>query len=472
MAVTHQLTDGTTSITLNSSSGFQLVEDFMPRVVTEIPGDGAIPAYIREVLPCRINCTSADNLASQLQTLHVLQKAAAEYWKDDTYNTPVWFQQKLDAETNSRQAMVKSIAFEPDYNWMIDVPAVQNAFVTGRLVIEHHPFWESTVSVTMGTGNADVGAVTTYDYTNVRDPVGDVGARVSRLLIDVTSITGTPPIDRLWMGARSTKEGITPANFVGTWELESATLHADASTAGDATASSSIRVTVSESAANWDDTWNRATFISLSDVSANEQDHYGEHLILIRSRAPTASTWRLKNYYSSSTASTGLSIVSDVVEVSTSSWDFYPLGTQRIPFRDLSAFGTAVLADSFDQLFTVHTYAQRTSGTGDLDLDCLCLIPVDEAFCYIEDAALTATPAVLEIATTPKDGIKTLTRSATQVHGSPPINAPRFRLPTGDGLLFIAFARASSSNIADRIDVNTASAGRYVPRWVTLRGSE
>jgi hypothetical protein len=367
--------------------------------------------------------------------------------------------------------LVKSIRFEPDHNWMATVPAVETVMV-GQLVIERHPYWEATVSVTMATGNVAVGAVTTYDYTSVRDPVGDVGARVSRLLIDVTNVTGTPAIDRIWTGIRSTKEGITPTNFVGTWELESGTLGTDASTAAAATASGGVYVTVSESAAEWDNTWNRASFVSLSDISANEQDHYGEHLFILRSRAPTASTWRVKTYYSSNTANSGLSIVSDVAEVSTSAWNFYPLGTQRLPFRDLSGFGTGTLADSYDQLFTAHVYAQRTSGTGDLDLDCLCLIPVDEAFLYVEDADLGTNQLVLEVGMTPQDGVKTLARSATQIFSSPPPNAESFYLPPGDGRMFITFARAGSSVITDRIDVNTGSAGRYVPRWTYLRGSE
>ena len=63
MAVTLQVTDGTTTVNLANTTGAELAAQYLP-VFTEPTGDGTIPPDVTEALPVYVNISSDDNLAS------------------------------------------------------------------------------------------------------------------------------------------------------------------------------------------------------------------------------------------------------------------------------------------------------------------------------------------------------------------------------------------------------------------------
>ncbi len=141
MATIFKLYDGTNTVDFVTDAGWHLLRDYAPQVVTP-SGDGTIPPYVREEIPVRVKGTSADNLASVLQTLHLLQKEAAEYCMDPTQATIVWLHGKLNAETGERRVLVKSVELILAGNPYATRPDFRDNGVRGTLIVERHPYWE------------------------------------------------------------------------------------------------------------------------------------------------------------------------------------------------------------------------------------------------------------------------------------------------------------------------------------------
>ena len=469
MALTHQITDGTNTITFIDASGHYLIEDYRPKI-SGIPGDNSIPPDITEVLPTRLTVSSGDNAAVQLQKFHLLQKKAAEYAIDETQVTPVWYHQTMTDETGARRALVRSLEYDPDFNWMDSIPGVTSGINRGAIILVRHPYWERTTSVAMSAASPGAAASVAYDYTNVADIVGDVGARIGRFSIDVAATSD--PIDRVWMGVRSDNKHGDAANLGLVWECEDGVNGTYVSDQAVGTASGG---NVSRCANNvaFDNTWVRAVYITVAQaVGANYVDQYGRFLWLLRAMV-SAGTWEVKARFGTfTTDATVEEISSELVEVDSTSFDIYELGVADMPIRNLQVHTPTAFSSPFDIFSCVHLYAQRTSGTGTLDLDCLMPIPVDEGFCYLKTTDLDGTRHTVEIGCSPKDEFEAMQTTSTQIYRSVGVAPTTFYLPPGDGRIICAYARSATSDITDAIRFNNATAGQFFPRWVSLRGAE
>jgi hypothetical protein len=481
MAVTLQLTDGTTTIDFTNTTGFQLLRGYIPKFASPT-GDGSIPPYVVEALPVYINATSDDNLAATMQGLHALQKRAAEYMVDPQQTTPVWFHRKLTAETGTVRYLVASLDFSAGERLgsMFDVTPAITEGRTGVLAIEHHPYGERTATRAFPQATPSAAASIMYDYTaagsgvGAYDYAGDVGVRPA--LFEIGPAFGDG-LARIWMGIRSAGRHGTVANFVPVWELEDGTNFTDVSDVVDATASGGNKVQVVESALEWDNTWQSVCSLALSAISANEADQYGEFLWLIRGKV-TAGTWEVRLEFRLPGMLNGA--LTPPVEISNTSWDISELATHPIPYRNLHAIPTALLADSYDQSVTVEVQAQRTSGAGNLDLDCLLPVPIDEGYAILESLGGEVTNEVsagngdvIAVCISPEDGA-----DVQAIGTTPSFNdqiewmVHNFYFPPGDGRLIIAFAGYQNADITDTLEINYGDSGSYYERWVSLRGAE
>ena len=181
MAVTLQITDGTTTVNLANAAGPELESEYLPTFAVPA-GDGTIPPDVIEAVPVLVRITSDDNLATTLQDIAGLTRAAAEY-SANNHQTPVWFHRKLTAESNAVRYLVRSMSFVPNARFggfFDEGPAITDGRL-GVLTITHHPYGERTSALAAsGTNNVSVigGAA---DYTDV---VGDVPARMYYTHID------------------------------------------------------------------------------------------------------------------------------------------------------------------------------------------------------------------------------------------------------------------------------------------------
>jgi len=465
LAAVLKLYDGTNTVDLADSSNIMLLRRrYVPQVATP-PGDGSIPSYVVESIPVRVRAANANGLATALQGVHAMQKLAAEYWADQAQNTPVWLHQQLDGETGERRALVRRIEIVPQ-SWL-DEPAPE-MLVPVELRVERHPYWERTAALTFNPATEESSPAFMHDYTggSAADVVGDVSARVK------VKFSNTE--NRVWAGFRSAARHGTPANFEYLWECEDGNNNGNEtgiSDTSDVTASASYRVTVSESDLNWDGEEHMCLYIRLSDITTNYSDQFGSFVWLLRAMV-TAGTWRvhLRWAYGNTDPDVGvgsLYVSSEKVDFDNDTWDLVEMGICDIPIRDLKAITISDQGASADSNFLVEIWAERVSGSGNLYLDCLCLIPRDEG--YIASGPTRRSSTAVWVYCSPRDEFTDIQASAAPGFADfVPLAPENFYAPLGDGRLVVAFAQSAASYIDDVLDFE----GTYFPRWLSLRGAE
>jgi len=289
------------------------------------------------------------------------------------------------------------------------------------------------------------------------------------------------------MGIRSTAlhgaDGI--ANFEPIWECEDgsigdggdgvgsvniiATDPNGASPGGGAGKFVSVVEGANGSAIDWDADYNLVLTINVEDVGyADSADAAGRFLWLLRASATAGTSWSVyfrdgyataRNYH-------------DPVDVDGASWDYYEAATSTVPSRDAQAIAETSLYHSQ----TIHVFAKRTVGAGDLYLDCICPIPTDEGFAKLWDIWLTD-----EYECVIGEGPHEHTQVISLIDGATdyaidvdPYEFENFRLPPGDGRIIAVYADITSSTLADQIEFANPSAvaSSYTERWTALRGVE
>jgi len=492
MAVTFSITStGLDTLDLTYvGSQFSLQPDKYLPVVATPTGDGSIPPYVTETIPVMLTEVTYDAYASSMQVLATHQKRAAEYWVNQQQATPVWLNCKLDGESFPRRALVKAIHFE-FRPWIQALYQECGTSVApdrqlGTLLIERHPYWEDPTPREFINTTPAAAASVVYDY--LIEPGGDVPCRINGLGWRATVNT----LERFWMGIRSaTLHGATGVTaFIPVWECEDATLVVDNAIAADGggtepnTASpgggSGDYVNVDPEAAgaviDWDDgAYHPVLAWTLTDVGYTTfSDAAGRFLWILRTKAQSGEwSLRLVSGYGSYALAQGYL---DPVSVVNTDWDYKEMGVSTIPTRSRKAIESIVLADGLDRLAYMVVEAQRISGVGDLRVDCLCPVPVDEGFLKVSRGSASPTTDTW-FGEGPKGDtqvVHTTDAASDYTRRNEPYEEETFRIPPGDGRIICVYAQAANSVLTDRIEFADTSVGvsKYTERWVSLAGVE
>jgi hypothetical protein len=462
--------DSGTELNLNAgATGFQLSgQGWSPSVATPVHmGD---PGPVVETIHLLLAHTNQNNIAASMQSLHEMQVLADRYINDLSQENPVWLHAKMANETGERRALVYSMSAQYKTSWFgeqataLDIPLV--------LTVVRGPYWESTTVRNLPDAAPSAAACVVYNYTAAgdvvaaHDIVGDVGARLR--LFTLYDNSGNNPV-RFWMGIRSANkhgaDGLT--NFEPIWECESGTNNASESgivDAADATASGGNRVQVVETDLDWDETdFKQVLKFDINDVTANEEDQLGNFLWLLRAKV-TAGTWEVRLTWMWTQYAD--SIPTEIVEISDTDWRFYEMAINPIPFTNIHSFSNTDIPRTGEDSYLLHISARRTSGSGNLYLDCINPIPIDEGFCKLDFGSELTNGA---IAQSPEGYYSVISYSAA---GGPSgifsVNTPdsieNFALPPGDGRIYCSYERTSSSVLADTVIFNDSDIGRYYER--------
>jgi hypothetical protein len=467
-----------TDTNLLDTAGWHLGPNWIPKIADV--EEGQLPPPVEEVFTIHSNYTSHDNLAAALISLNQLRMDVRRYMKDRTTgwgsSNEVWLHNTLTNESYNRRALVRKISIEAlaEQHGPGGEGSMIDARPAYRLGVEREALWEATGSESMNEVSPSAAASIVYDPTSGTRPdvVGDYPARVSDFRVRNTSGTGVT-LDRLWMGMRSENKHGTLSSFANIWECEDAdaTLGTDAARATDSTASpggsGNTKVTVTPGTA----TWAKRLTIRLRDVTTSYSYNLGHFLALLRTKV-SAGTWEIHLRFGYENMDDAEFRCGPTKEISGTSWDYIAQGEYVIPLTDLQAlaFGTGSIGDH-----AVQVWARRTSGSGTLDLDCICPVPLDEGYFFASNLALpgtTGTPGSFDMGQSPAGRYGASARtSGSGVHATPVFEAHNFRLPVGDVRVIIVYARELSSVLTDTIQVNPG-AGHYYPCWAVLRGSE
>lgn len=461
-----------------SSSGFQLSgRGWAPAVATPVyMGE---PAPVLETISLLLSSSNHNNMASSMQYLHQMQVWAETYMKDSTKNEPVWLHAKMNAETGERRVLVRSIGVQYKSSWFGNEATAE--YIPLVITVLRNPYWENPTVRDMPqyAPTADVAHI--YDYTaagasvGAHDISGDVGARLR--YFDIYGGPGGGDIyGKFWMGLRSAVKhgtgGLT--NFDPYWEFESGTLYTDVTHTADSSASNGYKARVTESALNWDDEWHPACWQSASIPASglNEADYMGMFLWLLRCKV-TSGTWEVKLHFYGYEDDADTYVESPIFEIDETAWRWKEMAVQPIGVIDTHAFfGDDVYDEDVLAQMKVVVYAQRTSGTGSLDIDLVFPVPVDEGFCKLQTAGSETDADNFVFAQSPEGTVQAQDRGGGGLIALMPIDFVNFTLPPGDGRLYIVHEGLDGSDITDNIRLNTSDAGKYYERWMSLRGAE
>lgn len=473
MTATLKFVRDTVTVSLQMGSqttGLQLLEGWQPKI-----GDGAEP--VTETLPVLAIGTSHNDLAARLQALHDMQIWADEYRTNFDERRPVWLHAKLVGETNERRALVYRIEATFKSSWFDAESAVYMQELI--LVVDRGP-WEAIGVVVGATLTDATGAVVQYDYTTSpgMDVSGDIPARVDEFRVSTKQNGATLEYDRFWIGLRSERRHGLLMYFRPLWEAETGTLENGASLISDSTASPGSGNTAVRVSGTSTETLARRVARYMYQFTGNYAENYGRFLVLLRARVG-GGAWNVQMRYAYKSGATLLT--GPLVRVAKTVWDIYEMGIVDIPLRDAQAIPAGItgypVPSGVDLYFASDIWAERVSGSANLDLDCTIHIPVDEGFCIAKgarcDFSLSGQRASLVIGTAPTGriaalGLAPVSGGSQTVTSIPQLSARDFALPVGDGRAYIVVAGTDSSDLADSVTVSA----RWYPRWLSLRGEE
>ena len=363
----------------------------------------------------------------------------------------MWLRAQLENETYARQALLKRIG----YNQPPGMMRPNRKHLSGLILGVDRYAWEDTAS-TPFSGSAVSAIGGTFVFNNAG---GDLPARVARADFDGSSAD----MYRYWAGFRSPRFG-TVANFAPYWSLrKGVAAWFDADTTGGTTHSDPTSKdgfkTVTTFAS--DESMKRRVLVQQYDIvgAAGREDQRGRYQVLLRAKLSAGSTVVRVRLLSGSYGDYENPAQGARVPITATSWKFYDMGTVRNPGHRM--IGGVDYLDHV--LFGIA--AERVSGTGSLEMDCLVFIPIEEG--YIFSKVLTpgsGFPAsVLQTADGKYYGYTTAVNTAYSLI-EPTVKGG---LPVGSGICVIAAERDDQSALTDTVDVDLA----VYQRWETLRGA-
>lgn len=460
MAQLLKLTWDTTDLSfLAGSSGFQLAGGgWLPRVSVE--GEP-----VTEELRLLLERDSVDNLAASMQALAEMQRYAAAYVGDSWSLTPVWLYAQLKNESYTRRALVRRMAYSFAESWYSGVTAGELNTVIS-LSLERGAFWESNGALSGPAKASAAGIVITYNPNSAITVTGDVRARF--YFLEVVNKTATTTLDRFWIAIRSANKHGTLANFEPIWELEDGTLYNSAALATGSTASpGTVPPTTTNVVKAANSSEEKLVMIKMADVTANYSDNYGLFLWLLRAKV-TAGTWNVRLRWGYSGQEDDDFVYGRPVEIASTNWNLYALGVHAMPPRPAKADEVVYGGDNGQA--SIQVWAETTSGTGSLALDCLVVVPVDEGYAFVEGAGLTDDEDRLFLGETEVGEYIAMSMLGTSYQNAQ-AEMVNFGLQPGDNYVFIVLARESESVLTDRIEIETAGC-RWFTRWRSLAGSD
>lgn len=411
-------------------------------------------ATVTETMTFYAHALSHDQLAGYVQVLD--EWIVRVNWAHDfTQRQFVWLNARWKSETEIRRAVVYSLAYSLGNESSPFGPYLRDdSFVpTLTVVIVRGAYWEDT-ALTQCThaGNINaLGGTATFISGGGAYPVpGDVPARISDFNVNYN--VGAA-LQFFWFGWRTSRNGVL-ANFEPVWELEDAgwlNNIAHGSAFDDTTiAGAEIDTDFSGGA-----TLLTRAVISTSDVTANTVDQRGMYTCLLRAQMNDTSIARVR--VSSGFLNTPYYVNPRVTVQGSAGWTLYPMGVVRIPAIPREYTSMALIDEA-----AIIIDAERVSGTGKLQMDCLILIPYNDAYTEADNGGGTN----LHIMTNPDYTSTAFTVPGTKQAGLSP-NA--WGMPAyGEQPLLVGAAQQSVISTSDDMQVVM----KITPRWRTLRGTE
>jgi len=452
---THDFRPDVSSVSLlDYTDGFSLAYDGWQQVVASDGDD-----RVAEALTLHARGDDHDDLASILQALD--DKIEETGWYENSAERyGVWLRAQLADETNSRQALVTAASLGP--MTLMARPASPGNFLRRfSLALERMPWWESRLYYNYYGYNMNcTGGTSGYFTVHGHKP-----SRLARTIIEGSTSGGPAPGDdplyEFWVGFRTDRFGDL-TNFVPVWDIgqsSDSVPYNDTTSVADGTAYGGYlwRCTFG------DESLLRRVTMSMQSFTSDYADQRGEYTVLLRARVSAAATTchvQLKDGFEYTPALRAHSRV----PITSESWLLHPLGTVRIPPS------RGIVEAGFLRFYGFELFASRTAGSGNLDMDCLVLIPSAEGSIHVSGGGVKyilgdTRPIVVHVF--PNGDSDGWWYTSNNPYATVAVEPNEYALPVGRCSLVMAGQRETEHSLNDYATVQLYAHRRYR----TLRGA-
>ncbi len=404
------------------------------------------------------------NIRADVATLENVLQDAVSYHFDKYRDLSYWFRWVTDGESGKR-----ALIFDYQLNPVPDSPDLPNGGITPNLegeasyyelAITRHAAWEESAATIPVAGAQTVsgnGGVWNLTATNG----GRLNGRISRFYC-LPSSSGME-FTQFWAGMRLARRGLT--TFDPLYECEDANSRVDATVVADGTASGGSYARVNFAT---DATLRPRLTFNVNEGSRDIDDMIGSYKVLLRYKT------------SDGTTKTGVQLVSTFEQPSTSAAVPLPPGSYGsviyppanttyslidIGVLEVAPFSVKMAEDAGLSIAGLRfsIFAERISGSGNLQLDSVILIPHEHYVAW--DAGLVGYLEAAEIITDEADRIQGFRNSTNVVDGVTEVSKNNWVYPREGGYFVVAAQRDGQHVLTDTVGLHI----EVFKRWQTYR---
>lgn len=453
MTTTFQIEDDSASTIydLTSSSNLQIV--IGSRRARQFGPDRVIETMLL------VGRDIAANIRTDVATLEEVLQDAVSYHTDKYRDSSYWLRWVTDGESGKR-----AVIFNYELNAVSSgsnfTPDLENEKGLYELAVTRHIAWEETSATIPVSGAQTVsGNGGTWNLTATNG--GRLNGRISRFYC-LPSSSGME-FTQFWAGMRLTRRGLS--TFDPKYECEDAFNKVDATDVVDATASGGDYVRVNFAT---DATLRPRLTFSVRQGSRDIDDMLGSYKVLLRYKT------------SDGTTRTGVQLVSSFEQPSTSAAVALPPGSYgsiiyptpntnysliEIGVLEVAPFPVKMAEDNGLSIGGMYfsIFAERISGSGNLQLDSVILIPYEHYIAW--DAGLVQYLEAADIITDEADRTQAFRNSLNVVDGVGEVSKNNWVYPREGGYFVVAAQREGQHVLADNVGVHI----EVFKRWLTYR---
>lgn len=435
----------------------------------DVAADGYMPVVaplgdrtVYESITINLQGTSKDNLSALTQGLNdKIYQVQSWINNPEIERYKVWIRLQLTGETYPQQAQIVSIKPPDRVNIFTPTETIDNYIGKYTIGIERTAFWEASSPIDEAFSSIGMlGEKRTFSG----QVAGDVPARLPKVTFynfDSGNLNGG------WIGFKSSRFVTDPENFIPNWPLNLSANMNNTSDVVDSTAVNGHKMTCTFSGETNPTLLDRAIVFLSAIASGNEVDFRGSYTVLLRAKMSDASSARARIGFGFAPPPRTIAplIYRSRQVISGTDWKLYEMGSISIP--------SSLISTEIMDNFSISIQAERISGAGNLEMDCVILIP-NEGMIRITDpyqpAVDVASQSIVyqqaagSIFAFAVDGNSPY--AVDRVFNVSPVN---WSVPAGQSKVIMVYADAKPGDIkAFTLDINVG----YIPRWRTLRGSD
>ncbi|HNB50412.1 MAG TPA: hypothetical protein PK530_00635 [Anaerolineales bacterium] len=387
-------------------------------------------------------------LITAVNTFEDLLDLVEKFHTDPLRNESIWLEANATSETARRALLYDGELTPAMLANLSPLLGRDGAYYTAALT--RHAAWEKVTAETASTTNVSALGGTWA----LGDEGGTLNGRIARLSVEGRS-GGGGPLHRFWVGIRPLYEGTS--TFASKWECESGTNATDATDTADANASGGTMVRVDFATVA---TLTKRFHMGVTTFVSTSKHAVGRYLILARAKV-TAGTVALQMR---SGFSGGENFAPHkMCFLSNTTYELIELGEVQFPPM---GYRSLLQNDEMLEQMQLQFWAERISGAGNLDVDCLVLMPSEHMFYVSGDRVQYYVDGnETQLLTFENDEHLAVNMQGIFSGLVPYANldyAPtRWEYPVGGGLLVFAGQRNGEQILTDAVDMDYS----MYPRW-------